>query len=108
MWSLFCRRLLSCLLISTIAVVGVLSLGQGAIAAESERCQTIAGQEICVESLRRSAKYYWQYRAVLKIDGKRQPTEIFDCHSRTLKMTGDRPSASEKKRQFVCGLLSKR
>ncbi|NEQ97116.1 MAG: hypothetical protein F6K30_10385, partial [Cyanothece sp. SIO2G6] len=37
-----------------------------------------------------SAKNYWEYRAVVKIDGKRQPMAVYNCRDRirTVKKTG--------------------
>ena len=74
----------------------------------AQQCRVIGGQEICLVSVKRSAKYYWQYRAVLKIDGKQQPREKFDCHPRNTKMQSDRQSLQDKKHAFVCNIIPKR
>ncbi|AFY37498.1 hypothetical protein Lepto7376_1131 [[Leptolyngbya] sp. PCC 7376] len=72
------------------------------------QCQTIGDQEICLVSVKRSAKYYWQYRAVLKINGKQHPSERFDCHPRNTKTQGDRQSLKDQKHAFVCNIIPKR
>ncbi|WP_158505967.1 hypothetical protein [Picosynechococcus sp. NKBG15041c] len=64
-----------------------------------ETCRTYENQEICLISLKRSAKYYWEYRAVLRIDGKKLPMKKFDClHDLAL---------ANNQRKFVCSLVSK-
>ena len=74
----------------------------------AEQCRTVGSQEICLVSVKRSAKYYWQYRAVLKVDGKRQPTEKFDCHPRNSRLQSEYPSLQDQKRAFVCNIIPKR
>jgi hypothetical protein len=59
-----------------LALVWVASLAFPATAAQ---CQSIAGQEVCVLNLRRSAKHYWEYWTLLSIDGVKQPERIYDC-----------------------------
>lgn len=50
-----------------------------ALPANAAQCQTIAGQEVCILNLRRSAKNYWEYWAQLSINGTKQPERIYDC-----------------------------
>jgi hypothetical protein len=49
----------------------------------AERCRRVNNQEICVVSIRRSAKNYWEYRAIVKVDGEVKPLQIYDCRSKT-------------------------
>ena len=42
-------------------------------------CREYNGHEICVLKIKRSAKRYWNYRTTISIDGKKQPTEIYNC-----------------------------
>lgn len=83
----------------------VLGTAQKAIA---QQCRTVENQEICLVSVKRSAKYYWQYRAVLKVDGKRQPAEKFDCHPRNVRIQSAHPSFQDQKRAFVCNIVPQR
>lgn len=96
---------LKLLLVIVLACGLVLGAAGKAIA---QQCRTVGEQEICLVSVKRSAKYYWQYRAVLKIDGKRQPTEKFDCHPRNAKVQVLNPSLHDQKRAFVCNIIPQR
>lgn len=51
--------------------------------AHADRCRTIDHQEICIVSIKRSAKNYWEYRAIVKVDGEVKPLQIYDCRSKT-------------------------
>ena len=96
---------LKLLLVILLACGLVLGTSGKAIA---QQCRMFSQQEICLVSVKRSAKYYWQYRAVLKVDGKRQPTEKFDCHPRNAKVQRINPSLQEQKRAFVCNIVPQR
>ncbi|MGB2925377.1 MAG: hypothetical protein WBB82_08750 [Limnothrix sp.] len=82
-----------------------LSLPVAAVSAAT--CHAEAGQEVCLVSIKRSAKYFWEYRAVLKIDGKKQAAQKFDCRTTTPKKQGDRPSVEKNRHQFVCNVISR-
>ncbi|ANV86166.1 hypothetical protein AWQ22_01000 [Picosynechococcus sp. PCC 7117] len=68
--------------------------------AYGELCRVYGEQQICLVSLKRSAKYYWEYRAVLRINGKKIPVQKFDC-LHNLDLANDR-------RKFVCSLIPRR
>ena len=59
-----------------------LTLMTMAFSVEAATCQQIAGQQICLQRIKRSAKYYWEYRVALSIDGVKQPERIYDCRDR--------------------------
>jgi hypothetical protein len=70
-------------------------------------CRPWHGHEICILSLKRSAKYYWEYRARLTIDGQRQPRTRYNCRDRTQTPQG-KPTTSfgaESVGSFVCNLM---
>ncbi|MEB3224222.1 MAG: hypothetical protein VKJ86_00280 [Synechococcus sp.] len=68
--------------------------------AHGETCRTDGEHQICLVSLKRSAKYYWEYRAVLRIDGKKLPMQKFDClHDLDL---------ANYQRKFVCSIVPRR
>lgn len=96
---------LKLLLVAVLACGLVFSTAGKAIA---QQCRTVGTQQICLISVKRSAKYYWQYRAVLKINGKRQPTEKFDCHPRNTKTQHEQLSLQDQKRAFVCNIIPRR
>ncbi len=45
-------------------------------------CRDYSGHEICILNIKRSAKRYWNYRTTISIDGKKQPTEIYNCRGK--------------------------
>jgi hypothetical protein len=47
-------------------------------------CRTLKGKPVCIDWIKRSAKRYWEYEAVVTVDGKAQPKEIYDCRSRVI------------------------
>jgi hypothetical protein len=52
--------------------------------AEAAHCRTIKGKEICIASIRRSAKRYWEYQAIVAVAGVAQPRQVYDCRSRVI------------------------
>ncbi len=45
-------------------------------------CRTLQDHDICILSIKRSAKNFWEYNAAVSIDGKRGPKENYNCRSR--------------------------
>jgi hypothetical protein len=45
-------------------------------------CRSIQDHDICILSIKRSAKNFWEYNAAVSIDGKRGPKEAYNCRSR--------------------------
>ena len=46
---------------------------------EANICKFWSGHQVCVFQIKRSAKYYWEYRTILSVDGKKRPEIIYDC-----------------------------
>jgi hypothetical protein len=67
------QRFVIALLLALVWIVGL------ALPARAVQCQSIAGQEVCILNLRRSAKHYWEYWTQLSINGVKQPERIYDC-----------------------------
>ncbi|MEC4986955.1 MAG: hypothetical protein SAJ37_10750 [Oscillatoria sp. PMC 1068.18] len=53
-----------------------------ALPAEAAFCRSLNNQEICIVSIKRSAKNYWEYRVIISVDGEKKPQEVYDCRSR--------------------------
>ncbi|MDP8964108.1 MAG: hypothetical protein M3O33_09030 [Cyanobacteriota bacterium] len=53
-----------------------------ALPAEASFCRNSNDHSICVLSIKRSAKNYWEYRAAISIDGVKRPIEIYNCRAR--------------------------
>ena len=45
-------------------------------------CRTIDQRTVCIITIKRSAKNFWEYNAAVSIDGKRGPKEPYDCRSK--------------------------
>ncbi|HEY9665419.1 MAG TPA: hypothetical protein V6C91_01380 [Coleofasciculaceae cyanobacterium] len=50
-----------------------------ALPAEASVCRNSSDHSICILSIKRSAKNYWEYRATVSIDGVERPIEIYNC-----------------------------
>jgi hypothetical protein len=93
-------------LIGLIWAVGL--LGWGTEAAASNLCRDIQGQSVCIETIKRSAKYVWEYRVVAVVDGKRQAQKRYDCRSLAISTAETVASFEAVMQQFVCGLVNHR
>lgn len=45
-------------------------------------CRNYNGHRICIVSINRSAKNYWEYRASVSVDGKQTPIEVYNCRQK--------------------------
>ncbi|PPS41446.1 hypothetical protein B1A85_16950 [Chroococcidiopsis sp. TS-821] len=45
-------------------------------------CRSYGGHQICIVSIERSAKNYWEYKAAISVDGVKQPIAIYNCRDR--------------------------
>lgn len=50
--------------------------------AMAKSCRNYEGQEICILSIKRSAKKYWEYRASVSVDAVKTPVEVYNCRGR--------------------------
>ncbi|XZO01939.1 MAG: hypothetical protein ACM65L_26310 [Microcoleus sp.] len=78
-----------------------------ALPAKASVCRNYEGQQICIVDLKRSAKNYWEYRAILSIDGVKKPREIYNCRSRsTVKKDGKVvPFGKNNPGQMICSFF---
>lgn len=45
-------------------------------------CRNYNGHQICILSINRSAKNYWEYRASVSVDGVKTPIQVYNCRQR--------------------------
>lgn len=50
--------------------------------AHADFCRQVDEHRICILSIKRSAKNYWQYQAIVSTDGIDQPSASYDCRER--------------------------
>ncbi|NJL38999.1 MAG: hypothetical protein HC840_22450 [Leptolyngbyaceae cyanobacterium RM2_2_4] len=53
-----------------------------ALPARAAFCRTVNGHDICILSIKRSAKNHWEYRASVSVDGVARPVEVYNCRDR--------------------------
>ncbi|MGL5060767.1 MAG: hypothetical protein ACRC62_12390 [Microcoleus sp.] len=54
-----------------------------ALPATASVCRNYDSKQICIVDIKRSAKNHWEYRAIISIDGVKQPRETYNCRSRS-------------------------
>jgi hypothetical protein len=45
-------------------------------------CRNYQSEEICILSIKRSAKKYWEYQASVSINGNKKPVEVYNCRGK--------------------------
>lgn len=68
--------------IVAVCLVLLLSIIPVSPAVAKPFCRTVGDREICILSIKRSAKNYWEYRAAVSIDGVARPLETYSCRDR--------------------------
>ncbi|WP_017300734.1 hypothetical protein [Nodosilinea nodulosa] len=83
------------------------------VAAASHVCREVMEQQLCIETIKRSAKYPWEYRVVVSVDGKSRPLSRYDCRQASWPPAPEpvletAPALSETAvQQFICDLVSR-
>ncbi|WP_366558197.1 hypothetical protein [Okeania sp. SIO3B5] len=72
-------------------------------------CRNYQGNNICILSIKRSAKNYWEYRAEVSINSKKKPLEIYNCRTeekiqKNGKIVKFQPNGAGK---LICNVLNK-
>jgi hypothetical protein len=66
-------------------------------------CRNLEGQQVCIETIKRSAKYNWEYRVVVSVDGTSRPVKRYDCRPSTgFDRESVMPYFEVALRQFIC------
>ena len=83
-------------------------LGQS-VAIAAPICRTNPDHDICILSIKRSAKYHWQYQAAVKIDHQIRPIERYNCRLRvrTDKDGNTVPFEPNGAGELICTLLKR-
>ena len=78
--------------------------------ARADFCRQVDNQRICILDIKRSAKNYWQYQAMVSIDGVEQPAASYDCRDRLITDPDGNMSSfrSRKDGKIVCSLYRPR
>lgn len=70
----------------TLLLIGLMGLTSWPAVAAT--CHSTAAHQICIQSVQRSAKNYWEYRVKVTVDGVAYPIEVYNCRDRT-RITAD-------------------
>lgn len=80
-----------------------------ALPAQASLCRNYNDRSICILSIKRSAKYHWEYRVATSINGVERPIEVYNCRRR-IRMQKDgtvMPFEPEDAGELICNLLQK-
>ena len=77
--------------------------------AEASLCRTSNDRLICILSIKRSAKNYWEYRAAISVDGVKRPIEVYNCRDRMRVRTDGTvvPFAVNGPGELICSFFQK-
>ena len=70
-------------------------------------CRQLNGHLICIVSIKRSAKNYWEYRTVISVDSIEKPLEIYNCRNQTKTQNNGKivPFESDGVGELICRIL---
>ena len=90
--------------------IGILIWSMNLDPAFAAFCRQVDGHQICIVDIKRSAKNYWQYQAVVSNDGIESPSASYDCRERLIVDVDGKVSSfrSRQDAQFVCSLYRRR
>ncbi|MEM7795397.1 MAG: hypothetical protein AAF579_13235 [Cyanobacteria bacterium P01_C01_bin.118] len=71
-------------------------------------CRTVNNQQVCVLKITRSAKYYWEYRAVVEVDNFRRPMGRYDCRTKDYVNKNGQRTAEDVGAQVICSFFKQR
>ncbi|NJO77833.1 MAG: hypothetical protein HC827_04430 [Cyanobacteria bacterium RM1_2_2] len=70
------KKVMVLLILLTVVALGF------ALPARAATCRQTAAHKVCILSIERSAKNYWEYRAAVKVDEETRPIEVYNCRER--------------------------
>lgn len=76
---------------------------------EAATCRNLDGHQVCIVEIKRSAKNFWEYRAIVSIDGRKRPREIYNCRDK-YTIEYDKAVIPFKKNspgELICSLFAK-
>ncbi|ESA38893.1 hypothetical protein N836_30665 [Leptolyngbya sp. Heron Island J] len=96
-----------CLIGEFLGLVLSLSLLLGPVAQAAPLCRTVADHQVCVLKITRSAKYYWEYRAVVQVDQQHRPMARYNCRTHEYIRRDGKHIPDDIATQVICSLLNK-
>ena len=68
-------------------------------------CRTVADHQVCVLKITRSAKYYWEYRAVVKVDDQQRPMGRYNCRTQEYVSRDGQHTPNDVAAQVICSFF---
>ncbi len=95
--------------ILSVAIAGLALACWMAPAHAKEFCRWAGDREVCILRIERSAKNYREYRAQVRIDGKKRPLAVYDCRRRQRRSRDGtrRPFEPDGAGEVVCNALDR-
>lgn len=92
-----------------VALVLLLILISVALPADAAVCRNFNSHQICILSIKRSAKNYWEYTASISVDKVKTPTQVYNCRDR-LKILPDKtvlPFGQKDPGELICSFFQR-
>lgn len=86
-------------------VVLAISLLLVPVAQAAPLCRTVADHQVCVLKITRSAKYYWEYRAVVQVDDQRRPMARYNCRNHEYVRRDGQRIPDDVATQVICAFF---
>ena len=96
--------------ITTLLLLLTLSFAFAPPAVAFSYCRTKNNNRICILRIKRSAKYLWEYRASVSVNGVATPIEIYNCRDR-IRVNKNRtvvPFQHNGPGELICSLFKNR
>lgn len=80
-----------------------------ALTADAAVCRNFDSHQICILSIKRSAKNYWEYTASVSVDNIKTPTQVYNCRDR-LKILPDKtvvPFGQKDPGELICSFFKR-
>ena len=68
-------------------------------------CRKVAEHQVCILKITRSAKYFWEYRAVVQIDDQRRPMARYDCRTHDYVRRDGKRIPNDPASQVICAFF---
>ncbi len=77
--------------------------------AQASLCRQYGEEKICLLEVKRSAKKYWEYRAIVSVNGQVKPREIYNCRNkfRIQKDGNVVPFEQNGAGELICSILTR-
>lgn len=88
-----------------LGLILLVSLLLAPVAQAAPLCRTVADHQICILKITRSAKYYWEYRAVVTVDDQHRPMARYNCRTREYISRDGNHVPNDIATQVICGFF---